>query len=252
MAVIQNLIEGCRIREHNGSVIELINVAVIDALPVGIAGQLQALTTASVPQAGDEHPNIAGLFVVDRNVNPIAPTQAQVEIVYRTPDFVAPPGQSAKISGSVSAEQISTMKERDGEQIFVKHWAGLGSPFLYQGGEVDVLVPRDEIQFARTEQSNNPQVIPRGYVSKVNDATWYGGAPFTWLCVDISFELSNASTTLPTYSFTYRFRHNPDGHDPQIVYIDEQTGRPPPGLVEFIGYKTVIWYEKASFQALGL
>ena len=54
----------------------------------------------------------------------------------------------------------------------------------------------------------------------------------------------------PKFAFTYHFRHNTDGWQPQIVYIDPETGRPLPDAILDQSFKVIPWYGTANFNAL--
>lgn len=55
------------------------------------------------------------------------------------------------------------------------------------------------------------------------------------------------------YRFNASFRQKDDdgsGHNPQVVFIDPETGQPPTGLVPGTGFKTIPWYLFAEFNSL--
>ena len=52
------------------------------------------------------------------------------------------------------------------------------------------------------------------------------------------------------YRYQIEFQFNKDTWNPTAVFIDDRTQKPPPNLVEGIGYKTIEWHEAVDFAAI--
>ena len=244
-----DIIEDARLREENGIVVEVVRVAIIKdvALPPTPKDYIlkSALATLGIPAHGASHPFHTGLFVRRREVTAMGHAIARVMLFYERDDVGQPAGDTVLISGGTAVEQIETALDRAGNQITVTHG---GIP---QGGEIHPFEARDSITLTWTEQSAAPGALTRAYTNKVNTGPWqFDGfaAARTWHVAEFTFELADGKRVPPLYRMQASFRHNDDGIDPQIVYIDPETGRPPAGLVANVGYKTIQWYDAVDFD----
>jgi len=95
----------------------------------------------------------------------------------------------------------------------------------------------------------DPGSVAAFYVGTVNATPWNGAAE-TWLCANVQFDLLDGTTPLPSWNFSYSFRHNVDGWKYTVAYIDPETGKPPPNLVAGTGIKDITWYPTADFWEL--
>lgn len=264
MAVVTtvDIIEDARWREENGLVSEIVRVAIVSGLEAFIAPSnprdhifkllmdpnAGPIVAPDLPLAGSSHPWETALKLRVREPTALGHGIARVMLVYRRDDVSPPVGQNYTTRGSSRSEQIETQLDRAGNQIVLTH---PGKPD--QGGEIHPFETRSEIQAYWLEQSQFPGDLTRNFTNKLNDGPWVldtGAVARTWHCVDISWEPEDMGRTPPLYRFTASFSFNPDGFDPQVVYIDPETGRPPPGLVEGQGYKTIEWYEEADFDLI--
>lgn len=251
--LVIDMIEGARIRESQGVAVEAMRVAIVH----GIAGSAAtgeevfeaALTATGMPVAGDVHPIYGDLVLQDRRavmVGSGSTRQVRVDLVYKHPsggEIQTPPGDNYVLSGGSAVEQVESEIDRQtGQQITVEHNGDV------QGGTVAAFESRSVISFEATWPSAAPLALSQTLTNRVNDQQWAGGAPRTWLITDVGFTLVDPLGTLgtPTYRFRFELRYNPDGHDPTVVYIDPDTGRPPPGLTN-LGLKTIEWYDDFDF-----
>lgn len=249
--VVMDLIENARVRETDGIPIEVVRVALISGLQGGITSIPEALYNQgpALPLPGSVHPSLrfSNLFLRERQLVAREGTIVQLEMYYRRRDVhETPPGFNSVISGGTSLEQIETEKDRDGNQITVEHQG------RKQGGRIHPLMPRRELHFERVETSQTPGSITDAYVGKVNLGVYQGGAEGTWLCTDIKFTLADITQPIPTWNFRYDFRHKGEGHDPDVWYVEADTGEPGVDLIEFVGKKKIPWYLTANFAALNL
>lgn len=247
-----NILEGVRWDERGGVVRQIDETAIITGLTAAQDSPMEAyiaLDNAGRTK-GSLHPEVAGLSLNQRRlVRMPDPTIAVIALVYNLPAVeLAPPGFNSVIEGGVMVEQKPTQIDRNDQQITVQNAAG-----EVQGGEVTALRPRSQETRRTSFQSAYPGVHARQYVGFVNEDQFNGDPAGQWLCAGIRFRLFNRDTSPhPTWEFDYEFWHSLDGWDPQVIYIDPATNKPPPGLVADIGYKTVELYTPAVFGNLGL
>lgn len=150
---------------------------------------------------------------------------------------------------------IETGLNRDGVPITITHPDGKTE----QGGVLKVRVPRttltyDYMKLMRFRDS--PLTEVRGRVGFVNEETWGGGGEGEWLITAVNYEyLAPEDRVLGSgawYHFNIQFEHEPDGHQPEIWYIDPETNKPAPGITkENGGIKQVDWYRVLNFKSVG-
>ena len=244
-----DITEDARWREVNGVVVEIARVAIVRNIgPVGPNPEdliLNLARASPLPQPGATHPWQPALTLRDREITALGVSMARVMLIYRRDDVAQPPGLLYATRGGSSSEQIETQLDKSGNQITVTHQGKT------QGGEIHPFESRSEIQVYWLEQSQFPGDLTRTYTNTVNNGPWaldLAAPARTWRCTDISFDLEDGTRTPPLYRFQASFVFNPDKHDPQVIYIDPETGRPPPGLVVNQGYKTITWYAAVNFN----
>ena len=220
-----------------------------------------ALFTAGIPQPGDPYPGIAGLRVHSRTATPITDsttTAVKVVVQYEQLKVDQQPADSTQlpqISVGGSLNQVTTQKDVFGNQITVSHTfdqadadGNITTTTKTQGGEVEVQVPATVFQYVRREPIS-PGILSLEYVGKINGSFFAGADAGKWLCTRIEGQSDDGGQT---YTVTYEFQKNDDGWDATVLYIDPDTGRPPIGLVEGEGIKTVQVYRMADFGQLNL
>ena len=251
VSIQADLIENAEWREQDGLVQQITRLAIVSGLVRGLPEPIheQALTNAGMPQPGDAHPSETGLTVRERNVRVLGPTMLIVEVIYRRSSIVVPPGFVATPSGSASLKMVETEFERTtGFQLSVVH------DEVTQGGSINAAVPMANLSFESRLFSSAPGALALLHVGTTNDAVWQGGVAGTWLCTNIGFVLNtdNPAANPPLWEMTYDFEFDPEGHNPAVVYIDPETGRPPPGLVDGEGVRGVLHYYQSNFDSLAL
>lgn len=115
-----------------------------------------------------------------------------------------------------------------------------------QGGEVDVQIPQLVLQTDRIEKFS-PKAKAKEFVGTVNSNIIGTDLPRTWLCTSIQGRTDNDGES---YNVTYEFQFNPETWDAIVVFIDKETGNPPPGLVEGEGIQVVQVYRAKDFNRL--
>lgn len=258
LTLIIDLLENVRWKEIQGKVIEISRLAIVSGEYGGFgtsvteAVVLEALNHQDMPQPGAEHPVVTSLILRERFPIIRDSTIIQVELRYKRPGGAdpTPPGFAWVPSGGAGLEEIETQLDRNGDQITVEH------NDVTQGGVIRPLMPRPELEFEWTGQSDSPGQLAIGYVGKTNLENWQLGAPGTWLCMSVFFDIADPSTVPVTYKYSMKFRHKDDGTgagwNPQVVFTDPETGEPPAGLDSVNGYKVIPWYLRVSFEGLPL
>jgi hypothetical protein len=169
-----------------------------------------------------------------------------VDLLYRLPgEDVNPPGTGAfVVTGGSAVSQVESEVDTMGAQITVQHAGEV------QGGTITPLVAFDTLTLESPKQSLNPWYTARNLTNAVNNGPFpYDpyAVPRTWLIENVQFQLLDDHPFPWWYRFRYELRRDPLGFDPQVVYIDPSTGRPPPGLVDGEGFKTVLWHAEHDF-----
>lgn len=125
------------------------------------------------------------------------------------------------------------------------------------GGEISIPYPQANIRFEGVYTTNNtdrtPYDIAKQIIRHVNLLPWNGDKEFTWLCTEVSWELSgympateiapallkpladvlpNVNPSFPLYKMSFEFQFNHDTWDPFVVFIDPDTGNPPADIKE--------------------
>lgn len=118
---------------------------------------------------------------------------------------------------------------------------------IEQGGQVNVFTPQETTTFRGLYPTSAPAYIRRQMRRTVNRYTWNGRPSGTWLCTKADYEYRDIEASPPIVEFVFEFQENPEGWDPDVIYVDQRTGKPPPGLVEGVGFKTLEVYQRRDF-----
>lgn len=251
--VTLDIIEDARWREVNGQVVEIVRLAIVNNIanipasnPADRMLQL-ARSVGGIPQPGASHPWRGDCFLREREVTAFGHGQARIMLVYRPDNEQQDVNNAYTTRGGSSSEQIETQLDKQGNQIIVTHQG------KQQGGEIHPFEARSEIQAWWYEQSMTPGDLTRAFTNKVNSGPFQLDllAPArTWRCTEVTFEPEDMSLSPPKYRYQASFVYNPAKHDPSVVYIDPETGKPPPALVVGQGIKTITWYDEVNFDLL--
>lgn len=115
---------------------------------------------------------------------------------------------------------------------------------IVQGGEISVFVPHRNYVLEGTFATFTPWSIEDQFLNTVNQLTWLGQGPYTWLCTEVQWSFLKSGI----YKFAFEFQHNPSTWYPWAVFIDQRTGRPPPGLVNGHGKKQIPYYFPVDYN----
>lgn len=248
VARVENLSSGSGLTEEGGLILELRRTAIVSSIAASTnPGTLMndILTAAGMPAVG-QTVTIGSQSVVleDRSIQMKSNREAEVTLVYRRQETDTP-----TYRGGTTLEQITTELDANGNQITVT-----GPNSIVQGGEINVGQPQATLIADVVAATNTPGAISSQWAGFVNSDSWNGGAPGQWLCEDVSFEPVDMSASPKKWRFNFVFRRKrrsiddtEPAHQPQVIYIDPETNRPPPELVEDVGYKTVTWYPSRNF-----
>lgn len=119
-----------------------------------------------------------------------------------------------------------------------------------QGVSVSILRAAGEMRATGeiTLTANTPELLSGNFKGFINSAIWKGCAIGTVMCTGCDYETVDYAAK--RYRFTWSFQYKETGHQPEIVFIDPNTGLPPPDLVTNTGRKTLAWYPTVDFNAL--
>lgn len=246
MALKSDLIRDSGLKEQNGRIIEIRRIFRVTGLTGGSGTLKAALAEAGLPAPNSVHPDETTLRVLSREVKTIDgfPTECFVEVTYGYLGVITSGTSTPTLSGGTGLETLESAYDRNGAQITTTHNG------ITQGGTISVPNAQSSFRFTRTQQTGQPGVISKTYVNRVNSTAWMGGNPGEWLCTNIAFDLVDDSTTPDTYQLTYEFQFKEGGWQPKIVYIDPDTGQPPPNLQIGTGVKVVDWFFEINFHNL--
>lgn len=260
-----DILENARIREERGTVIEATRMAIVEDLSQSVAGGPlgstqkiwhQALNVTGMPQAGDEHPTYKNLIVEKRVASAISTKIVQVEIKYTPRSGLdipePPPGFTSIVEGSATLDQVTSIKDINGDTVKLEY---PGEPD--QDAEWVIKQPRMSLTYTINDATDIPGTLARQFIGKVNLTQWPGGAgdERKWLCTAIPFTLFDRTTDPPTWRFSYTFEFDPEGHDPYVWFIDDETGRPKPDVLDPANpnaYAQVEAYQAIDFTIRGL
>jgi hypothetical protein len=120
-----------------------------------------------------------------------------------------------------------------------------------QGGVVQVLDTVTTLNAVGVLGIADPPSFIGSWSKNLNSTYWYGGEVGEWLVTNIDFKPVNVTDPFdPFYQFTFQFSWKFGGWNPDAVFTDARTGKPPSGLVEDVGYKTVESYPYRDYNEL--
>lgn len=229
---------------------------------------LNGLAAANVPVQGDKLPGANNLVVTKRTVKLVEedPHVVDVECTYEHAfnegqSIDSPPFGTFMGEAQVTLNQQTSNLDKDGNTIFVEHTypsgpvAEGGDPNYpgqtkVQGGEFQYFQPQLSLKYQGIKFTSTPWLINRAIAAAINDSTWGGGDPGTWMCTGCAWKPCDFASSPSRYYMTFEFQFNPDGWDPTVVFIDDRTGKPPKNLVKDVGYKVVPKHNRVNFDTI--
>lgn len=252
-----DLIDGAALEERNGVLTATRAFMVTDIEGDRSEIGKKALEADGVPIYGAFHPKLPNLRATDRIPFILSPTQAKVMIGYklwRLQDQRGALGAPPKIRISASLQSMETNQDVFGKQITIDFTKpGIDDSgnrydidMPTQGGLVSIQVPQLVVE-AQTVERESPFKKSRRYLGKVNNDTFQGDPPYTWLCSRLDGDTTDGGLT---YNVVYEFRRAIDTWDTTVVYQEE--GQPAAGTTDGNGRKSIRIYESEQFGVLGL
>lgn len=258
-----DIVEGSGVRKTNLGY-EFDRIAIVkNVTGVGHSRMIQAIQAVitEVGDIGDSHPQDSSSKIIGFDCRPLSNQEFEVRVDYRYSSVVLVDEIQIEVEGSLVQEESNI--DAFGSVISVQHAYpsnygdnGEGNPAkagrtIQQGGMVQRPIPTVVLTITRRDLFN-PLTLSKQYTGKLNDGPWAwgpGDVARTWLCAGITGTSDDGGVS---YRNRYSFQYRPDKWDATVVFIDSDTGKPPTGLVNNVGYKRVQITGTANFNALGL
>lgn len=257
--------------EVNGAVVEVQRRAQVTGLvSTSYLVLMEALTAAGIPAVGSALPGTGfeGLILTQRTPRLMNDDNGTVEVdlLYKSAlGNQELPGNNGLGSiygtGRASVAQKTTnfyvpyggsvQPIQAAQQITVKHTYDLTDPDfpgqeVVQGGEISVYVPEANFSFESFVNTSNPWGPTALVLGKINNGVFLSQPALCWMCTEVVFNIVKPGR----YKFKFEFQLNLDTWDPGAIFIDQRTGRPPPGLIPGVGYKIIPYHARVNFPAI--
>lgn len=107
---------------------------------------------------------------------------------------------------------------------------------FFQTGEITYMQPSENFKLHGQVFTRSPRSIKNLLKGAINSLPWMDEPAYAWMCTEVSYE--------PLYvrwqwKMTFEFQQNEDTWLPTAVFNDQRIGRPPSGLVENLGFRSV-------------
>lgn len=264
-------VDTLQMQEVNGAVAEITRRAIVSGLVnTDYTVLRESLDAIGIPSYGDTLPGTGfeGLVLVERSPRVLNDDNGTVvvDLVYKSAmdnqDLPSSNGLGAIYgTGRASVAQKSTnfyvpyggsiQPLQNAQQITVKHTFPSDDPdypnkTIIQGGEVNVYVPEANFAFTAFINVGNPWGPVAAVLGKINNGLFLSQPAYCWMCTEVMF----AAVKPGRYKFKFEFQLNLDTWDPEAIFIDQRTGRPPPNLVPGEGYKQIPYNARVNFPAI--
>ena len=210
----------------------------------------RAVTMEGIPVYRQPHPGIASIFAEEIDGQLVAGDidSVIVTVNYKSPDknkggaaddkWTIQTGAVVQtIQTNYLAEYLDPAKKTRKPFPSVKYvWQdadGLGPDQRKRAGTqttgtglVEINVPVLSWRMTRREESS-PKAKSLAYTGKVNNTAWNDSPPRTWLCTRLDGQSDDQGKT---YVVNYEFLYREETWDADVVFIDPETGKPPPGV----------------------
>lgn len=178
------------------------------------------------------------LVLVQRDPTIIDVDKAEVILTYRHfsmnefQDLANPPtGELVFTTEGGLQERASQTDENDDPIILGYKYPNTADQGLYknmerqQAGEVQFRIPTKVKRLVGTLDWDDPDGVVDGILGKVNYAEWMGGGEGEWMCTGAKYSPWSRRDSANVNKFEFTFEHNPDGWDPQVVFVHEISGK---------------------------
>ena len=209
-----------------------------------IAQLLNALGDPNVPLIGTDLSGVdldlTGCWLRNIKATPLGNHQFRVTLQYQHSPFNSL--SRLQVATQTQVSQVEANKDKDGNPVNTRYrWPSTyggsepterelqlrGEYTDLQGGTFTKLAP-ESTRVYTTRESEDGDVIARGFVGTVNDATWQTGAAGTWLLSSVTGATDDSQQTPPEWVNSYTFQFRTDGWDAEVVHTDENTNEPVP------------------------
>lgn len=265
----KSLIQDLSMEEVGGAIVGLRRRVLVKGLSTKSYAVLsEALAHPDVPAANSSPPEFPNLVLTKRlpKLSPDSQSVVEVELEYESRKFARFNREEFqfRVSGGTALRSIETQFDAYGDQIVLQHTFPADDPDYPsetkdQGGTISVLRPQTTIVFQGVLRTAYPHYISSWWSGYLNSYYWAGGAPYTWMCTDVRWDLLDTSgdgvySTLdffmPVWNFTFEFLYDSNTHIPVAVFNDPRDNRPPINLVANTGYKAIDAYPLRDFNEL--
>jgi len=247
-------------RERHGTAVRVVlRSRVVGLTDTTYATLFTALAVSGIPSVGSLLAGAPHLTLAERNPKLVNKGTVDVDLVYEPfndegQNMDNPPNSVMTGVLRASVSQVTTNLDKDGEAVSLTHTWPSDDPDHpgrtdVQGGEFQVFVPQKTFVVQGIKTSSRPWVISNKIIGSVNNGFFAGERAHEWLCTSAGWEIVDASSP-NRYHMTFEFQHNPDTWNPQVVFIDNRTGKPPVDLVEGDGFKTVRVHDEENFESI--
>lgn len=253
--------------ERDGVLFSVVrNVMVEVNTGLGAAAMGAALDEIGTPRYGDRLDNTFlspgfSLILRERVVDIIDEGIANVTLTYENayqidnmPDRYDSPFMGA-MQGEVrcNVQQKASNLDADGQQVVLFHTYGPDDPNFpnetrFQGGEFTYYAAQRSFAISGIKETLAPWAIANSITGRVNLFPFSGEIARSWLCVACNWKPQGAYYGATRYYMTFEFQFDQDTWDPTVVFIDEVTGKPPPGLIMGEGIKVIPKHQAVDFE----
>jgi len=247
---------GSLIKDRNGYRMTRIGILTsTDAATDTAATALKAaIDDGLLPDIGDEHPSITGIYVNSIECDGLSKNEFRVSVLYMDdPGFPGTTNISKRVSATLSPKQTRVDYLDAPLKVSYQTTADLdASPSATTTTEyftAQIERPRAEFEFEYTAAAF-PKFEVDTYLGRINSLTWNGYAPETVLCTGIS-----AVEVGSDWRVTVSFAYDPDGWEftavaaPPASQIEASTTS---GFSITSGEKVFNLYIPVDFTGLGL
>jgi hypothetical protein len=224
------------------------------ALVSGVTGDpderlYNAITDAGLPDYGDEHPSISGIYLNELSADVIDPETVKVTLSYYNDSATAEGGETtSRASGSTNIEE--TKLDINGDDMTTRYVDGsIIYPKVSFTAEIER--PRVTFDFEYTV-SSFPKTTIDTYLGKINSVIWNGYAVETILCVAVDVNQEGS-----LYRVRISFAYNADtwaflAKMPTAPPLTAHATDPDSDLNLTTGIRPFDVYDQVDFVPLGL
>lgn len=267
MKVTEDLLKGGSASDSAAGYIEIRFFLVDEIVGDAPARRFIALQSPDIPQRGQEHPAISGIFCKSRSCIMKDLDKAEVVCTYevlRWDEKEADETAAPEWEVGTTVQSVETMFDANGDQIIVSFTKPAGT----DPGQTEAIVLPDQVGTIRKQvpmtyarlsrlEPNNPQAKSRFYTGTTNSTPFLGDAARSWLCMGITARELNTGFAV-NYSFQLaELKANLAGTlvrtwDTIVAYTDGSTGEPAAGVTAGNGLIEVEVPVERDFTPLNL